>query len=202
MFEVLMLLGLGMTTAGVVGLTGLDADQADDSETAANEMESSEMDLVTADGGANDLMTQVGLIRAEMDADLAATAQFSGTDVADVTEAHVAEADSAEDSADWITPAILSDAAIGPTAIGPTAISTDFPDVPVFEDFLPGQDTFVLHLPESIDSDADMWIEPMGEDGADAAIMLDDATGVLLAAVVVGAYGALKPRDIKLEREV
>lgn len=200
MFEVLMLLGLGMTTAGVVGLTGLDADQADDSETAANEMESSEMDLVTADGGANDLMTQVGLIRAEMDADLAATAQFSGTDGADVTEADLA--DSAEDSADWITPAILSDAAIGPTAIGPTAISTDFPDVPVFEDFLPGQDTFVLHLPESVDSDADMWIEPMGEDGADAAIMLDDATGVLLAAVVVGAYGALKPRDIKLEREV
>ncbi|MDO6731964.1 hypothetical protein Q4577_18180 [Marinovum sp. 2_MG-2023] len=200
MFEVLMLLGLGMTTAGVVGLTGLDADQADDSETAANEMESSEMDLVTADGGANDLMTQVGLIRAEMDADLAATAQFSGTDVADVTEADLA--DSAEGSADWITPAILSDAAIGPTAIGPTAISTDFPDVPVFEDFLPGQDTFVLHLPESVDSDADMWIEPMGEDGADAAIMLDDATGVLLAAVVVGAYGALKPRDIKLEREV
>lgn len=76
----------------------------------------------------------------------------------------------------------------------------DEDDIPVITDFIAGEDSLMLMMPEDMDDDTAIRIEPAGETGADAAIVLEDARGSLTAAVIRGGFGSVTPEDIELER--
>jgi len=78
--------------------------------------------------------------------------------------------------------------------------SDDEDDIPVITDFIAGEDSLMLMMPEDMDDDTAIRIEPAGETGADAAIVLEDARGSLTAAVIRGGFGSVTPEDIELER--
>lgn len=73
-------------------------------------------------------------------------------------------------------------------------------DIPVITDFIAGEDSLMLMMPEDMGDDTAIRIEPAGETGADAAIVLEDARGSLTAAVIRGGFGSVTPEDIELER--
>lgn len=76
----------------------------------------------------------------------------------------------------------------------------DDDEIPVITDFIAGEDSLMLMMPEDMDDDTAIRIEPVGEAGADAAIVLEDARGSLTAAVIRGGFGSVRPEDIELER--
>ncbi|TNF23057.1 MAG: hypothetical protein EP318_01570 [Rhodobacteraceae bacterium] len=80
------------------------------------------------------------------------------------------------------------------------SFDTDDGEIPVIADFIAGEDQLMLVMPEDMGADTAIRIEPAGEAGADAAIVLEDASGCLTAAVILGGFGSVTPEDIELER--
>lgn len=80
------------------------------------------------------------------------------------------------------------------------AESFDGDDIPVISDFIAGEDSLMLMLPEDMDADTIIRIERAGDTGSDAAIVLEDTRGSVTAAVISGGFGAVTPEDIELER--
>lgn len=74
-------------------------------------------------------------------------------------------------------------------------------DIPTITDFAAGEEQLLLLLPEGMSSDTAIRIEPTGATGADAAVVLEDELGSLIAAVIMGGYGTVSASDIALEKD-
>lgn len=110
----------------------------------------------------------------------------------------VAQADAVEDTGEAASDALQDQTEM---QADPDAEETfDDDEIPVITDFIAGEDSLMLMMPEDMGDDTAIRIEPVGEAGADAAIVLEDARGCLTAAVIRGGFGSVTPEDIELER--
>lgn len=182
----------GETSEDVLELAGEEADVADGPASEGTE------EVATAEGAldlADEGTDADDEAQSEDDAGsiMASVAQMVGdteaeTDSAPEEDNMVAEADessldaAAEDSADLD----LDDGA---------------DDIPTINDFAAGDEQLLLLLPEGMSSDTAIRIEPTGATGADAAVVLEDELGSLIAAVIMGGYGTVSASDIALEKD-
>ena len=88
----------------------------------------------------------------------------------------------------------------------PTPSEPESPDDPlvgddgpvIIEDFHPGEEDLVLSLEDGLSEDASVSVEPSGETGEDASVVVDDGQNRLVAAIIRGGFGAVSSAHIHL----
>lgn len=91
------------------------------------------------------------------------------------------------------------DSAAEDMAAQPETLSWQDDQIPVIADFAAGSEELLLMLPEGMAPDTRVLIAASGPEGADAAVVLEDAEGRMTAVIVAGAYGRLEAGDVVLE---
>ncbi len=124
-----------------------------------------------------------------------AAAPAEADETPEATEAPEALADAAGDAAEAAVEAIAADE-ITPQ---PDSLSWQDDQIPVISDFAAGSEELLLMLPEGMAPDTRVSIAASGPEGADAAVVLEDAEGRMTAVIVAGAYGSLEAADVVLE---